>query len=575
MPDWFYRTTARTILFRLPDPMARTLALGVIGTLGRSRPGRAVIEFMGHMAPEPRLAVTLDGIRLASPIGLGWRVDPERRAGAGLAKFGIGCLEVVAGSRLEVCRGDNESLCDAARSPAPDVSGSDLVPLLQRELRPDGSEVLRLPSGRRLPVLAWDTDPATVPDFSGEGVVLQWGERRDGGRWCVPAGLPAGAEARVAEWRRRLGPQAPLLVAGGVAQPAEAVRLIDAGATVLLVDAGLVFRGPGLVKRCNEALLARRSAALPVSAPENLFRRASLWAGALGVALAAGGLLTLLLAWTRVLLPYDEHYLGLSSRELQRNSPQLFAFMAHDRGTLAGTMMGLGWFYGVLAWQGIRRGVHGAKTAVSASALAGFLSFFAFFGFGYFDTLHAFVAAMLFQVTVQVLVGQEGGAPAWVALPDEEDATWRRAQWAQLLWVTHAAGLLIAGVVILTIGMTSVFVAEDLDFLCLTAEQARAMGDKLIAVVAHDRATLGGMLLASGVAMLLPVLWCHRRGAAWLWTAVAGLGVPAYGAALGMHLRTGYTDWRHLLPAVIGLGLWIGGLALGRGYLFARAEYRW
>lgn len=38
MPDWFYRTVA------LPGNAGRDLALGVIGTLGKSRPGRAVIE---------------------------------------------------------------------------------------------------------------------------------------------------------------------------------------------------------------------------------------------------------------------------------------------------------------------------------------------------------------------------------------------------------------------------------------------------------------------------------------------------------------------------------------------------
>jgi dihydroorotate dehydrogenase len=86
-------------------------------------------------------------------------------------------------------------------------------------------------------------------------------------------------------------------------------------------------------------------------------------------------------------------------------------------------------------------------------------------------------------------------------------------------------------------------------------------------VVAHDRATLGGMLLASGVAMLLPVLWCFRRGEGWLWRSIAGLGLPAYGAALGIHVAVGYLDWRHMVPALAGLVLWVGGLALTAGYL--------
>jgi dihydroorotate dehydrogenase len=96
------------------------------------------------------------------------------------------------------------------------------------------------------------------------------------------------------------------------------------------------------------------------------------------------------------------------------------------------------------------------------------------------------------------------------------------------------------------------------------------LGERVISVVAHDRATLGGMLWAAGVGMLLPVLWCYRRGAAWVWWAVAGLGAPAYAAALGMHAWVGYTDWRHIVPALAGLVLWAGGLALSGGYLGRR-----
>ena len=48
---------------------------------------------------------------------------------------------------------------------------------------------------------------------------------------------------------------------------------------------------------------------------------------------------------------------------------------------------------------------------------------------------------------------------------------------------------------------------------------------------------------------------------------MAGLGLPAYGAALGIHFAVNYNDWRHIVPALIGLGLWLGGLALTHEYL--------
>ncbi len=564
MPDWFYRTVAQRALFCLPDAAGRALALGVIGTLGKSAPGRAVIEFMGHMAPEPRLAVTVSGTRYASPLGLGWRVDPECRASQGLACFGVGCLEVTEANRRQVSREAGEILEDELVYPEGPQVGAVGVPVLKRYWDLDGHEWLRLPGGTNLPVLAWDH----APEADLAGVVLQVGLHNADGGWSVPAVMPPTLPEKVRAWRAALPAGAPLIVAGGVGAPGNAVALAEAGADLLLVDAGLVYRGPGLVKRCNEALLAR----LPV-APEaevGVFRRAWFWTAILGAAMALGGGATLALSLTRVLLPYDEHYLGLTAQLLERTMPTLFAFMAHDRATLAGVMLGLGWLYWCLGRGGTRAARHGAKTAVVASALAGFASFFAFFGFGYFDTLHAFVAVLLLQFTVQVMVSESGGGARPAVAVDEEDPAWRRAQWAQLLWVVHAVGLLFAGGLILGIGMTSVFVAEDRGFLCMTTEQVQALGERLMGVVAHDRATLGGMLLATGTAMLLPVLWCFRRGEAWLWRAMLGLGLPAYAAAIGIHYHVGYTDWRHLVPAWIGLGLWAAGLGLSRGYLRAR-----
>jgi dihydroorotate dehydrogenase len=579
VPDWFYRTVAQPALFRLPDRVARGAALGLMGVLGKSRAGRALIDFLGHMHADPRLAARVAGTLFPSPVGLGWRVDPERRATRALQRFGVGCVEWRESGRRAVVRGPGRCLHDGDEAPgtggeARDFDAAD-GPVLRRSERADGTERVRLPSGVELPVVAWDEAAANT---DAHGVVLQVGGREPGGGWRVQVTMPAELPGRVRAWRERLGADGALIVAGGVGEPSEAVALVEAGASLVLVDAGLVFNGPGLVKRCNEALLARRTAEATgegtrPAVEDGVVRRAWFWGLMLGAALAGGGLLTLALAFGRVLLPYDEQFLGFTAEVLRRNSPKLHAFMAHDRGTLAGAMLGLGWLYAVLAWRGIRHGAHGAKTALAASALTGFASFFSFLGFGYFDTLHAFVAAVLFQLTVQLMTGLPGGAaPEVEAGCDDEDPSWRRAQWGQLCWVVHAAGLIVAGLVILAIGMTKVFVSEDLAFLCLDEGQARALGERVLSVVAHDRATLGGMLLASGVGMLLPVLWCHRRGAAWVWWAIAGLGAPAYAATLGMHAWVGYTDWRHMAPALAGLGLWAAGLYLGREYLLGRGR---
>lgn len=574
MPDWFYRTVARPILFQLPDRLARTLALGLMGKLAKAPGGGRVIDFLGHMRPDPALAVRFGPARLASPVILGWRVDPECRASRAFARFGIGGMELHESETLTVIR-TAHGLKELKSNVTHAGAVTSAAPVFKRIFRRENGEIILSPDGAAWPVIQWNTAPTAVPCLP-TCVVLQTGQRHEDGCWTIPLQSPAGLIEQVAAWRGALGPDAVVAVSGGVANPADAVALIEAGASLLFIDAGLVFSGPGLVKRCNRALLARLA---PEKTTDNapgqtgrpMMRNQSwFWAAALGAAMLGGGVLALILAFTRVLLPYDEHYIGLTAAELARLNPKLLAFMAHDRATLAGVMLGLGWLYWVLARQGIRSGNHAAWLAVTASAFAGFASFFYFLGFGYFDPLHAFVTAVLFQILLMIMIGQTSTPARQDALDLVEDATWRRAQWGQLLLVIHAAGLLAAGVIISIIGLTQVFVAEDLAFLCIAPGEVSALGERLFGVVAHDRATLGGMLLACGVASLLPTLWSFERGNRWLGNAYLGLGLPAYTAALGIHYAVGYQDWRHLLPAWVGAALWAAGLFLSRDYLGAQ-----
>ena len=94
MPDWFYRTVSRPLLFRLPATTSRDLALGVMGFLGRSAVGRAIIDQLGHMRPDRRLTRSFGGVEFPSTVGLGCGVDGNAAALGALARFGIGFLEV-------------------------------------------------------------------------------------------------------------------------------------------------------------------------------------------------------------------------------------------------------------------------------------------------------------------------------------------------------------------------------------------------------------------------------------------------------------------------------------------------
>lgn len=294
------------------------------------------------------------------------------------------------------------------------------------------------------------------------------------------------------------------------------------------------------------------------------------WTLAMGGGMLLGSVLALAFAATVVVLPYDLNFIGLTLDELHAINPRLLQFMAHDRVSLAGTMVATGAMYVGLSYHGIRRGYHWAQMTVFVSAFTGFASFFLFLGFGYLDPFHAFVTAVLLQL---LLLGVKAklGVYTPVSPPESSnDRVWRMSQWGQLVLIIHAAGLLGAGVIISFIGVTSVFVPEDLAYMGIGAEALREAHPRLVPLIAHDRATFGGMLLASGWAFLLPALWGFRRGESWLWWTYLAAGPVGYICAIGVHFAVGYTDFHHLLPAFTGLSLFLLGLLLSGPHLLIK-----
>jgi dihydroorotate dehydrogenase len=292
------------------------------------------------------------------------------------------------------------------------------------------------------------------------------------------------------------------------------------------------------------------------------------WAMLMGSGMLGGGILALIIAATRVVLPYDEQFVGMTRHQLIEVNPRLLAFMAHDRVSLAGTMIGVGVFYVQLSIFGIRFGYAWARQAVLISAFAGFASFFLFLGFGYFDPFHAFVTAILFPFLLLTLFGSLG-------LQDTNDRTSAKqpllAKLGQWLLVAHGVALCLAGIIISFVGCTSVFVPEDLHFMHTTSEAITSANPRLLALVAHDRATFGGMLISSGIAMAWSAWRGYAPGRPWLWVMYLAAGLPAYICAIGVHIVVGYHDWWHLTPAIAGGSIWGLGVVLSYRYLCERS----
>jgi dihydroorotate dehydrogenase len=436
-----------------------------------------------------------------------------------------------------------------------------------REASPPRALLLSLPP---------DCDPAKADHLLGPAVELgAAGVLVAGGVQATPSGHLVGRPERepalrlVAHLRRRWGDRLVLVGSGGVHEPGQALDMLRAGADLVAIDSGLVYAGPGLPKRVNDAILyaGLQSDPAPREATPPAAQLTWFWTTLLGISMLLGGLLALGIAATRVVLPYDEVLAGMSREQLAAVNPRLLAFMAHDRVTLAGTMVSVGALYLGLSLYGIRRGLHWARVAVLSSAFSGFGSFFLFLGFGYFDPFHAFVTAVLFQFLLHGLQARLSADPGPPPPNLHDDWRWRWSLWGQLLFVVQGSVLIVAGLVIATIGMTSVFVPEDLEFMQTTAEALAAANPRLVPLVAHDRASFGGMLIACGIAVLLPALWGYRQGARWLWWTLLASGTAGYAAAVGVHLAVGYTNLWHLAPAFAGAGLLAAGLVLSSPYL--------
>ncbi len=94
MPDWTYRTLIQPVLLRCPPEAARGWALSAFARLARCPGGSAVLEFFGHMRADSRLAVSVSGVSLPGPVGIGAALDPTGSALGALSRFGVGFVEV-------------------------------------------------------------------------------------------------------------------------------------------------------------------------------------------------------------------------------------------------------------------------------------------------------------------------------------------------------------------------------------------------------------------------------------------------------------------------------------------------
>jgi hypothetical protein len=282
--------------------------------------------------------------------------------------------------------------------------------------------------------------------------------------------------------------------------------------------------------------------------------------------LVLSGLFIIVQSLTGHFLPHDVSYLGLDAGELSLfNNGTITKFMFHDRISFGGSIMAVGFLYMWLAEFPLKNQEAWAWHLFLFSGLIGFGSFLTYLGYGYLDTWHGAATLLLlpFFITGLIrsysLVNQHTGIKAVFRLKEKVSFKTRYGV-GKLFLLFSATGMLLAGVTIMTVGMTTIFVPQDLEYMNITICGIEKINGNLKPLIAHDRAAFGGGLATIGLLYFF-IIRCSGP-AINLWQIIAVSMTVGFSTAIGVHFFIGYTSTTHLLPAYFGAVTSFIGLTL-------------
>ncbi|WP_064093526.1 dihydroorotate dehydrogenase [Rossellomorea aquimaris] len=586
MPDWSYHGIFQPILSKLPDHISREFIHRGMSLIASFPLGPHIINFLGREECSLRLQKEIQQIKFPNPIGLSGKIDPLLTGTKAFTNLGFGLIEIGPVSINPSIESSHPTLnMQENRIDFPDLPESvGLEQTIKKlsKIRKKQPLIIRLSGSEKdLPMLmetlhnfadGYILDPSylhlnlqtTKPLFITlkstnhiinldlekiSGIVLE-----DEASECLLESV---------RYYKKEFPSLSIITSGGVHEPEEALLLLSEGADLILLSDGYVFSGPGLPKRINEAMLDRINHS---QAHQNGWLPYWLF----GLFIFLGGLLALFFSLTWVILPYDEHYLGINRELIVKFNERILQFMAHDRMTLAGTMISGGIVYMNLAFHGVKRGLRWSKQAIDIGAISGFLGIFLSIGYGYFDWLHLLFWLVLFPFYLYGYILTKGITGTPVSSNRKNHSIWLHSLYGQLAFVLLGFSFVLGGLVISYMGITSVFVPTDLLYLCMPQELLNQFNQNLIPVIAHDRAGFGSALFSVGLLVLTLSLWGFQQGNSWVWWTLLIGGLPAFIAGVYIHFAIGYTTFIHLLPAYTAMGLFIYGL--WRTYNFFHKE---
>ena len=285
-----------------------------------------------------------------------------------------------------------------------------------------------------------------------------------------------------------------------------------------------------------------------------------------GLCLVLAGGFALFLSATRHFLPHDVQFLGMTAEQLCGiQSCRVVYFMFHDRVSFGGALIAIGSLYVWLAEFPLRKGEAWAWWLFVISGVAGFGSFLGYLGYGYLDSWHGMATLLLIPFFIGGLVKSFSllETPARFSSLTKSST---RVSWfspfgiGRALLLATAAGMIAGGFTVMMVGMTKVFVSQDLQFIGLPAVDIRAINPRLIPLIAHDRAGFGGAICTTGIVVLFCV-WCAKPSKS-LWQVLFFAGAVGFASAIGVHPAVGYLNLVHLAPALLGAVSFLVGVAL-------------
>jgi hypothetical protein len=282
--------------------------------------------------------------------------------------------------------------------------------------------------------------------------------------------------------------------------------------------------------------------------------------------LFAGGF-ALFLSASRQFLPQDLAFLNMTPEDLCRVSDcRVVDFMIHDRVAFGGSLMAVGLFYLWLTAFPLSRGEGWAWWAILVSGGLGFAGFMTYLGYGYLDTWHGIGTLLLvplFAVGMwrsRTLLRVDRRLRDLVRAPTPWYGWQGRSGLGRSLMLAAALGMATSGAVIMLVGVTRVFVPQDLAFMQTTREALDAVNPRLVSLLAHDRAGFGGAVFTTGFTAAL-CLWFGTPSRSLRQTLVLSWAAASL-SAVGIHVIVGYTDFLHLAPAALGATAFLAGLLL-------------